>query len=267
MPFWSYIGAKRQDNSGVSPFLKQGVLHMDNLSKAKILNDQFRSVFTREDTTNIPHPHNPAYKEIPDLHISQEGVEKLLRNVKASKASGPDWVPYRFLTELAPELAPILIKICKQLLRDGVLPSDWKNVDVAPSSKGSQTSSGELPPPSFLNIDPPGPPFVQRQKCPNWHGHIRFFLSLWYRTVQTLVGETEPLQDKWSDFPPGRGLPWGQGAGGGGRGATLPVREDIVWGPAGDCFGTTIVHHSHKWLTVRCPFTSLFVCIVSFLVP
>ena len=39
MPFWSYIRAKIQDNSGVSPFLKQGVLHMDNLSKAKILND------------------------------------------------------------------------------------------------------------------------------------------------------------------------------------------------------------------------------------
>ena len=134
-PFWSYIRAQRQDNSGVSPLLKQGVLHTDNLSKAKILNDQFSSVFTQEDTTDIPHLHNPAYKDISELHISQEGVEKLLRNVKASKASGPDRVPCRFLTELAPELAPILTKIFQQSLKDGVLPSDWKKADVAPVFK------------------------------------------------------------------------------------------------------------------------------------
>ena len=73
-PFRSYIRAQRQDNSGVSSLLKQGVLHMDNLSKAQILNDQCSSVFTREDITNIPHLHNPAYKDIPELHISQEGV-------------------------------------------------------------------------------------------------------------------------------------------------------------------------------------------------
>ena len=134
-PFWSYIRAQRQDNSGVSPLLKQGVLHTNNLSKAKILNDQFSSVFTREDTTDIPHLHNPAYKDISVLHISQEGVEKLLRNVKASKASGPDRVPCRFLTELAPELAPILTKIFQQSLKDGVLPLDWKKADVAPVFK------------------------------------------------------------------------------------------------------------------------------------
>ena len=134
-PFWSYIRAQRQDNSGVSPLSKQGVLHTDYLSKAKILNDQFSSVFTREDTTDIPHLHNPAYKDISELHISQEGVEKLLRNVKASKASGPDRVPCRFLTELAPELAPILTKIFQQSLKDGVLPSDWKKADEAPVFK------------------------------------------------------------------------------------------------------------------------------------
>ena len=86
-PFWGYIGAQTQDNSGVSPLLKQGALHTDNLSKAKIRNDQFSSVFTREDTTDIPHHHNPAYKDIPELYISQKGVDKMLRNVKASKAS------------------------------------------------------------------------------------------------------------------------------------------------------------------------------------
>ena len=77
---------------------------------------------------------------------------------------------------------------------------------------------------------------------------------------QRLVGETEPLRDKWTDSRLDRGLPWGQGAGGGGWGATLPVSEGLVWGPAGHCAGTITVPHSHKWFAVPCPFTGPFVC-------
>ena len=110
------------------------MLHTDNLSKAKILNDQL-SLRGHNQYSNIPHLHNPSYKDIIELHISQEGVEKLLWNVKASKASGPDRVPCRFLTELAPELAPILTKIFRQSLRDGVLPPDWTKAEVVPVFK------------------------------------------------------------------------------------------------------------------------------------
>ena len=43
-----------QDGNGVSPLKENGQLHSDSRRKSKILNNQFCSVFTSEDTTNIP---------------------------------------------------------------------------------------------------------------------------------------------------------------------------------------------------------------------
>ena len=51
--FWKYVRAQRQDDVGVAPLLDNGVLHTDSLSKACILNKQFVSVFTREES-NYP---------------------------------------------------------------------------------------------------------------------------------------------------------------------------------------------------------------------
>jgi len=86
-PFWRYVRAQRQDNAGVAPLLDNGVLHTDSLSKACILNKQFISVFTREDAGDIPRLQGLGYPNIADLHISTEGVEKLLCNLNVSKAA------------------------------------------------------------------------------------------------------------------------------------------------------------------------------------
>jgi len=94
-PFWKYVRAQRQDNIGVAPFLDNGVLHTDSLSKACILNKQFVSVFTREEVTDIPKLHGPNYPDITDLGISTEEVEKLLSNLNVSKVSRPDLIPCR----------------------------------------------------------------------------------------------------------------------------------------------------------------------------
>jgi hypothetical protein len=49
---WSYIKSKRQEPAGISPLLnKDWFLHSDSHIKAEILNHQFQSVYTKEDTT------------------------------------------------------------------------------------------------------------------------------------------------------------------------------------------------------------------------
>ena len=50
-PFWRYIKSQHQDRCGVCPLLHDGQLHSDSRCKAEILNQQFCSVFTDEDTT------------------------------------------------------------------------------------------------------------------------------------------------------------------------------------------------------------------------
>jgi len=114
-PFWRYVRAQRQDNAGVAPLLDNGVLHTDSLSKACILNKQFISVFTHEDDGDIPRLQGLRYPNVADLHISTEGVEKLLCNLNVSKASGPDQIPCRLLKGLAGEIFPILKEILNNL--------------------------------------------------------------------------------------------------------------------------------------------------------
>ena len=120
---------------GVSPLKDGGTLHPDALSRATILNKQFESVFTREGGLNVPHVHGPDYPYIADIHVAQEGVEKLLKNLNPQKASGPDQIACCFLRELATDIAPILTEIFCQFLQDRQIPSDWRNAEVSPVFK------------------------------------------------------------------------------------------------------------------------------------
>ena len=51
---YSFIKSKKCDASGVAPLSSNGINHSDSVKKSNILNDQFTSVFTVEDTTSIP---------------------------------------------------------------------------------------------------------------------------------------------------------------------------------------------------------------------
>ena len=115
-PFWNYIKAKKQDNVGISPLKRDGVLFNDKIDTANILNDQFTSVFTQEDGNAIPTLKGDKFPSIDELTITYENIEKLLRDLKPNKASGPGCVPARFLKETATELAPALSAFFTQSL-------------------------------------------------------------------------------------------------------------------------------------------------------
>ena len=59
------------------------------------------------------------YPPMKELHVSVEGVTKLLRKVNPNKASGPDSIPARILKELADEIAPLLTTIFNKGLEQG----------------------------------------------------------------------------------------------------------------------------------------------------
>ena len=137
MPFWKYIKAKKQDNVGISPLKRDGVLFNDKIDKAKILIDQFTSVFTQEDGNDFPTLKGDKFTSIDQLTITSEGIEKLLRDLKPKKASGPDCVPARFLKETATELAPALSAFFTQSLNKSTLPKNWTQADITPIYKKS----------------------------------------------------------------------------------------------------------------------------------
>ena len=134
-PFWQYIRSQKQDNVGISPLQDGGKLHTDSMEKAEILSNQFKSVFTQEDTTVIPHLHGPEYPTISILEVTPIGVTKLLNAINPKKAQGPDEIPCRILRELDNELTPALTAIFNQSLKTGELPLVWNEAIVTPIYK------------------------------------------------------------------------------------------------------------------------------------
>ena len=136
-PFWRYLKSKQKEHIGVAPLKNnEGILAKDSKEKAEILNTQFQSVFTHDDAEKeLPKMDGPEYPRINELVINENGVEKLLSNLKVNKASGPDDLPATVLKELSHEIAPILTVIFTQSLQTGSLPKDWLKANVAPIFK------------------------------------------------------------------------------------------------------------------------------------
>ena len=72
----------------------------DNLSKAKIMNVQFQSVFTIEDLITFPAKGPSPYPSIPDITITSNGIAQLLSGLDIHKVPGPDNIGPLVLKEL-----------------------------------------------------------------------------------------------------------------------------------------------------------------------
>jgi hypothetical protein len=66
-----------------------GVLAETAEQKAEMLNSQFTSVFTTENTTNMPSKGISPFKPMKDIKISEKGVEKELNRLNPCKALMP----------------------------------------------------------------------------------------------------------------------------------------------------------------------------------
>ena len=85
--FWRYVKSKRQDNFGVSTLKGNGKVATDQKAKAEMLDNQFSSVFTKENTSNLPDKGRSTFPAMPDINITPTGVSKLLSNLKVETAT------------------------------------------------------------------------------------------------------------------------------------------------------------------------------------
>jgi len=153
--FWSYIKSQRNEQSGVPTLEKDNEMFTDNAAKADILNDQFSSVFTIDNSAadSIPSLDGPSFPDIPSIQIEIDGVSHLLQELDPHKASGPDGISARFLKETSTSIAPAITLIFNASLAQGKLPQDWKNAFVTPVyKKGSRTVPSNYRPISLTCI-------------------------------------------------------------------------------------------------------------------
>ena len=69
------------------------------------------------------------------IDIETSGVSKLLKNISAAKANGPDSIPNTILKECADNIAPDLSAIFQLSINSGSLPSDWLKANVSSAYK------------------------------------------------------------------------------------------------------------------------------------
>jgi hypothetical protein len=83
-------------------------------SKAELLNDQFKSVFTKENVQELlPEVSELKYPSISDINIEVHGVVKLLTNLNMNKTSCPD------------NIANKVLKACTEELVFKYMPADY----------------------------------------------------------------------------------------------------------------------------------------------
>ena len=129
----------KSDNSGVSTLVQEGKSLSSPKEKANALNQQFSSVFSPVSNI-VPDLGQPKFPKIEDITITVKGVQKLMRNSKPNKSSGPDNIPARFLKETADELAPALTLLFQASLSQSKIPSDWRHARVAPLYKAGKNN-------------------------------------------------------------------------------------------------------------------------------
>ena len=135
--FWSYIKSKSKTRDKVCDLIQEdGSLTANNKEKADVLNKFFSSVFTREDTSNVPVlPIRQFDHALDYIIVTPEDVFKKLSNLNPSKAAGPDGLHCKFLYELRDILCEPLASFFNRSLQAGEVPTQWRQAHVSPIFK------------------------------------------------------------------------------------------------------------------------------------
>ncbi|CAC5361398.1 unnamed protein product [Mytilus coruscus] len=108
--FWSYIKSRKRESTGIVTLKdKECLLHSDTPTKASILNHQFQSVYTKEDTHNIPH-------------------------------MGPSPFPTMDNIKEAELISPYLTILYQKALDTGTIPNDCRAANIVPVFKKGENT-------------------------------------------------------------------------------------------------------------------------------
>ena len=130
---------------------------VDDQQGAELLNDYFSSVFTKENTENVPQPDQKfkgtENEKLLNLDITEYDVLNKLAKIKVDKSPGVDGIHPKLLFELRHELAKPIAELFTKSLSQGDVPRDWRDASItALFKKGNRSDPGNYRPVSLTSI-------------------------------------------------------------------------------------------------------------------
>ena len=122
--FYRYTNSQRKDNQGIPPLKRRNGsgLAESETKQVEEFNGQFTDVFSKTSENEVPLLEKSA-TPMSDIHISNEGVIKMMKGLNPSQALGPAELHPRVLKELAVELGPVFAHLFQQSLDKGEIPN------------------------------------------------------------------------------------------------------------------------------------------------
>ena len=103
--------------------------------KAEKLNTFLASVFTKEDTANIPEPETKGLQSrLSTIIVAEQIVRDRLKEQKPGKSAGPDGIHSRVVVETQ-ETCEVTHYYFNKSLSEGVVPDSRKEAEVVPIFK------------------------------------------------------------------------------------------------------------------------------------
>lgn len=155
--FWSYVRSKMKTRAGIAPLLRNpnvpSSLCFTDQEKARILQEQFCSVFVNEPNGNVPVLNLQTNVLMEEVTFDENDVKSEINSINKNKSSGPDDIDIKMLHELLDNMLIPITRILQKSFNSGTLPKDWLDAIVTPVfKKGSHNKAENYRPISLTSI-------------------------------------------------------------------------------------------------------------------